>query len=180
MTCAAQGVDRYHGWRGFPLEEVEIMAALTDDKYVLLFTVRYAVRHFLRWSERQAELAGVTAQQHQLLLALRAREHDGAPSIGELAGYLMVRPNSALELVGRVEAQGLVRRRADGRDHRVVRVVLTATGRELIEALADAHLRELEVLGDQLHVSERFLGQLAGDFIADSFGLAGLPGADSG
>ena len=146
------------------------MTALNDDQYTLLFTFRQAVRQFLRWSEQQAAQAGLTPQQHQLLLAIRAHNGAGPPSIGELARYLLTRSNSTVELVSRVEALGLIRRHPDPVDQRVVRLWLTQAGEQLLDKLASAHLEELEHVAAQLHISESFLQRLSADFLEKTSG----------
>jgi DNA-binding MarR family transcriptional regulator len=70
--------------------------------------------------------------------------------VGELAGYLLLRPHSAVELVNRAEAAGFVRRSPDADDARVVRVKLTATGDHLVTQLTQAHLAELHNLAAAL------------------------------
>jgi DNA-binding MarR family transcriptional regulator len=62
-----------------------------------------------------------------------------------------VRHHSAVELIDRAEAAGLVARRADSDDGRTVRVALTADGRKRLERLAAAHLEELDRMTSQLH-----------------------------
>jgi DNA-binding MarR family transcriptional regulator len=151
------------------------MSTLTDQQYQMLFTVRYAMRHYLQWSERQAAEVGLTPQQHQLLLAVRAHAAPLPPSIGDLAGYLMVRPNSTIELVGRAEAIGFVARAHDTNDQRIVRVSLTPHGESLLDELTGAHLQELERVAERLHLSEQFLHQLSADFITET-----SPAADGG
>src|SRR3954469_17224951 len=100
---------------------------LTDDDYERLLRFRDGLRRFLHWSETESKRHGITPTQHQLLLAVRG--HAGAePSIGDLAEHLLLRHHSAVELVDRAEALGLVCRTADVNDHRVVRVTLTAEG----------------------------------------------------
>ena len=51
------------------------------------------------------------------------------PTVGDLAGYLLLRPHSAVELVDRAVAAGLVERTPDQEDGRVVRVRLTSRAR---------------------------------------------------
>src|SRR3954451_10035401 len=71
----------------------------TDADYHQLLELRTTLRRFLRWSADQAEEAGLTAAQHQLLLAVRG--HGGAaagPTIGELADYLLLRHHGAVQL----------------------------------------------------------------------------------
>jgi DNA-binding MarR family transcriptional regulator len=116
----------------------------SDDDFERLLAFRDGLRRFLRWSEDQAKGVGLTANQHQLLLAVRGRPEP--PSIGEVAEHLLLKHHSAVELVDRAEAAGLVARRADPNDHRVVRLALTADGEAKLAALAAAHLEELSRL----------------------------------
>jgi DNA-binding MarR family transcriptional regulator len=116
---------------------------LAVEQYRELLAFRTALRRFLRWSDEQAGAAGLTGQQHQLLLAVRGHEGPGAPTIGEVAEHLLLRHHSAVELVDRAEQAGLVQRTLDDDDRRVVRLVLTPRGRRLLERLSAAHLEEL-------------------------------------
>jgi len=73
--------------------------------------------------------------------------------VGDLAGYLLLRPHSTVELVDRAEAAGLVERMPDPDDGRVVRVRLTETGDRILRKLTRAHLdrlHELAVVLDEL------------------------------
>lgn len=123
---------------------------LSDDDYAALLSFRDGLRHFLRWSETRAKAAGLTPAQHQLLLAIRG--HDGDPTIGEVATHLQVRHHSAVELADRAEQNGLVRRRPDPGDQRVVRLSLTPSGRKKLAALSVDHLDELGRLRENFSV----------------------------
>lgn len=127
------------------------MSGLEQRDYERLLAFRTGLRRFLRWSGQQAEAAGITPAQHQLLLAVRGHPGPGGPTIGEVAGYLLVRHHSAVELIDRAVAAGLVIRQADSEDARTVRIVLTNTGRERLERLAASHLEELDRLTSRLH-----------------------------
>jgi DNA-binding MarR family transcriptional regulator len=70
--------------------------------------------------------------------------------MGDLAGYLMLRPHSTVELVDRAEAAGLVERTPDGEDGRVVRVRLTRDGDRVLHKLTRAHLDRLRQLATVL------------------------------
>jgi DNA-binding MarR family transcriptional regulator len=118
--------------------------SLSDDDYAELLTFRDAIRRFLHWSEQQAKSVGLTPAQHQLLLAVRG--HDGDPTTGEVAGHLMLRHHSAVELIDRAERAELVQRSTDPDDHRVVRLRLTRTGERRLATLSTAHLAELRRL----------------------------------
>src|SRR3954471_11269593 len=121
---------------------------LVDRDYRRLLEFRDGLRRFLRWSEHQARAVGLTPAQHQLLLAVRG--HGSDPSVSEVAEHLLLRHHSAVELVDRAERAGLVVRRPDPDDHRVVRVHLTALGLERLEALSRDLLEELSRLRGQL------------------------------
>jgi DNA-binding MarR family transcriptional regulator len=122
--------------------------ALSDGDYEQLLDLRDELRRFLRWSEEQARDQGLTPAQHQLLLAVRG--HRGVPTIGDVAGHLLLRHHSAVELVDRAQQADLVERTPDPDDHRVVRVRLTAHGEALLATLAAAHLDELQGLRSRL------------------------------
>lgn len=115
-----------------------------DFEHLLAF--RSSLRRFQRWSEDQAQAAGLTHVQHQLVVAVKGHPGGDSPTIGDLAGYLLLRHHSTVELVDRAEAAGLVRRVADARDARLVRVRLTAKGDGILNALTPAHLVELHAL----------------------------------
>ncbi|HUE07441.1 MAG TPA: MarR family transcriptional regulator [Acidimicrobiales bacterium] len=119
---------------------------VTDADYEDLLTLRTGLRRFLRWSEQQAEEAGLTPAQHQLLLAVRGHSDPRGPSIGEVADYLLLRHHSAVGLIDRADAAGLVERVRDPEDHRLVRLQLTAAGTKRLEALSAQHLEELQRL----------------------------------
>lgn len=121
--------------------------ALAQSAYARLLSLRTALRHFERWSEQQAKAAGLTAAQHQLLLAVRGHDDPRGPTIGEVADYLLLRHHSTVGLVDRADAAGLVARVRDPDDHRVVRLRLTAKGSRRLERLSALHLEELERLG---------------------------------
>jgi DNA-binding MarR family transcriptional regulator len=118
----------------------------TADDYEELLGFRTALRHFLHWSEEQARAVGLTPAQHQLLLAIKGHPGKAAPTVGELAHYLASKHHSVVELIGRAEGAGLVERRRDEDDHRVVHLVLTPLGEERIEELSRLHLEELRQL----------------------------------
>jgi DNA-binding MarR family transcriptional regulator len=119
---------------------------LTRQDFEHLLAFRTSLRRFQRWSEDQARAAGLTHVQHQLLVGVKGHPGPEPPTVGELAGYLLQRHHSTVELVDRAEAAGLVRRIADGRDARVVRVRLTAKGERVLSELTPAHLTELHSL----------------------------------
>ena len=120
------------------------MGKLTQQDFERLLEFRVTLRRFQRWSEDQAQAAGLTHVQHQLLVAIKGHPGGHPPAVGDLAGYLLLRPHSTVELVNRAEAAGLVERTPDRDDGRVVRVRLTAEGDLVLQNLTRAHL-------DQLH-----------------------------
>ncbi len=120
--------------------------ALPDAAYARLLALRTGLRHFERWSARQARAAGLTPAQHQLLLAIRGHAGTDGPTIGEVADYLLLRHHSTVELVDRAEAAGLVQRTRSDDDHRIVHLSLTKDGAARLEALSALHLEELERL----------------------------------
>src|SRR3954452_19714640 len=101
------------------------MTTLQDADFQSLLAFRTALRRFNHWSEEQARSVGLTHAQHQLLLAVKGHQGPMPPTIGDIAEYLLLRHHSAVELTNRVQAMGLVERRRDTTDARIVRVLLT-------------------------------------------------------
>jgi DNA-binding MarR family transcriptional regulator len=120
---------------------------LSDAEFEQLLALRTGLRRFVHWSEEQARNAGITPAQHQLLLAVRGHPGEAGPTIGELAGYLMLRPHSTSELIDRAVGAGLVTRTNDPSNASIVRVGLTPSGTDKLRELSAAHLQELAQLG---------------------------------
>jgi len=131
---------------------------IKDSDYARLLAVRTGLRQFERWSAEQAAGHGLTASQHQLMLAIRGHGEPQGPTIGQVAEYLLVKHHSAVELVDRTERAGLVVRARDADDHRVVRLRLSPVGRRTLAALTAAHLEELARL---IPLFESLIGTLA-------------------
>jgi DNA-binding MarR family transcriptional regulator len=79
-----------------------------------------------------------------------AAPHDLAASVSYLADRMILRHNSAVELVDRAERAGLVRRHRDERDLRRTIIKLTPNGERLLRSLVAEHVTELERLGDRI------------------------------
>jgi DNA-binding MarR family transcriptional regulator len=133
--------------------------ALEQADFEHLLELRTGLRRFLRWSEDQARRAGLTAAKHQLLLAVRGHPDPAGPTIGDLAGYLVLRHHSAVGLVDRAEKDGLVTRNPDPESRSVVRVRLTPYGTAKLDALAEAHIEEIKHLAPTMRTLWRALEQ---------------------
>jgi DNA-binding MarR family transcriptional regulator len=132
---------------------------LSDTDYQRLLAFRTSLRRFLRWSERQARAQGLTPAQHQLLLAIRGHPHPRGPSIGEVADYLLLRHHSAVGLVDRAAATGLVERKPDAERPGTVRLALTSAGAQRLDALTVLHIEELTRLARSMHPLSRGLDE---------------------
>ena len=128
------------------------MTGPTQSDIRNLARFRYALRKFQHFSEQVARRAGLTPQQHQLLLGVAGFNDKGTATIGEIAEFLQVRHHSAVGLVDRAEEAGLVRREVNPDDHREVNVTLTADGARKLRALTDLHHKELSRLRHSLNI----------------------------
>lgn len=140
------------------------MGKIADVDYRVLLVFRTALRRYLQWSSEESARLGLTSQQHQLLLAVRAHPGPTPPSVRELSEYLLIRHHSAVELVNRVAAAGLLTREVDPDDQRVARLRLTPAGERLIEQLSETHLTELQRIADRLGISQELLEHLSREF----------------
>ncbi len=119
---------------------------LKRQDYEALAAFRHSLRRFLAFSETNARNAGMTPQQHQALLSIKAgygaRE---SINVGELAAHLLIEKHSAAELVDRLEEAGLVKRGKSKTDRRVVMLTVTPKGERLLASLSGDNLRELRM-----------------------------------
>jgi len=118
---------------------------LIDIDYAALAEFRFALRRFQMFSETKAGEAGLTPQQHQALLAIRAADPDAA-TVGYVAQRLIVKPHTASELIDRLEAIDLVRREPAPSDRRRALLRLTSQATSILSALSSAHRDEIRRL----------------------------------
>jgi DNA-binding MarR family transcriptional regulator len=118
--------------------------------YRALAELRYQVRCFQHFSEQAARQAGLEPQQHQLLLAVKGLPAGRRARIGELAERMQLQHHSTVELVNRLAARGLVRRRRSPQDGREVLLEVTAKGEGVLQRLSLAHSVELRRQGPVL------------------------------
>jgi DNA-binding MarR family transcriptional regulator len=115
---------------------------LDPDRFQRLAEFRSALRKFLAASESISRAGGITQQQYQALLAIRAWA-PRAMTIKDLARELLLTHHATVQLVNRLEAAGLVERREPASDRRTVVIALTQAGVEKFDALAGPHHAEL-------------------------------------
>jgi DNA-binding MarR family transcriptional regulator len=125
-------------------------APLSRAQMRRLAEFRFQLRKFLHFSSLAAEAAGVRAQQYQLLQCVWGMPEELDPTIANVAARMLLKHNSAVELVDRTIEQGLLRRCPDPTDHRRILIRMTPLGEKLLGSLAAWHLRELEETGPEL------------------------------
>jgi len=122
-------------------------AELSASEVRRVHAVRSGLREFHRWSRSQLHAAGLTPARHELLLAIKALNSDGGPSISAVAAALAITHHSAVELANHAQTAGQIHRERDPQDGRVVRLTLTAAGEQVLNTLAPHHREELHRLG---------------------------------
>ena len=130
---------------------------LTPDDYEALANLRYALRRFTDFSSYEVQKLGLTPQQHQALLAIKGLPGEQSMSIGMLADRLLVAPQTATELVDRIEEDGLVERQAVSSDGRKQAIKLTKKAEKILEGLSGAHLHEIREMAPELMLALRAL-----------------------
>lgn len=151
-------------WKGSPAE----VRAL--DAWIALNRALEAVGSQLR---RPLAEAGLTPAQLALLEALY---HLGPQSAGDLGRRILRSQANMTTVLDNLERDGLVRRRRDAQDRRVVLVQLTAAGRRTIERIFPDHVARVTAAfaplsaGDQASLARicRKLGRAAATEPPDS------------
>jgi len=96
--------------------------------------------HVLRRVAREDSASGLSSAR---LSALSVLVFGGARTLGELAAAEQVRPPTMTRIVRGLEADGLVGRRADPDDGRVVRVHATAKGNRVLQRARERRIANL-------------------------------------
>lgn len=115
-----------------PLDIASSEDAMPHDPLAdfLCFSVYSAGHAFNRAYKPILERLGLTYAQYLAIVALTDRAD---LTVGELGDRLYLESSTLTPLLKRLEAGGLVSRRRDAADERVVRVALTEAGRALAE-----------------------------------------------
>ena len=116
---------------------------IATAQYHALAELRYQIRQFVSAGDVAARDVGLEPQQYQLLLAIRGLPKAMPATIRMLAERLALKHNSAVELVNRLEARGLVRRDHTGNDRRSVLIKLQPSGAKLVGQVAQQRIIEL-------------------------------------
>ena len=117
--------------------------AVSQEEYETLAAFRHSLRQFLIFSEEAARNVGLTPQHHQALLTIKGFPGLDYVTVGELAEQLHIKHHSAVGLVNRLVAQGLVTRRPSTEDRRQVWITLTPHGEDLLSDLTVVHKEEV-------------------------------------
>lgn len=118
--------------------------AIGAEDYEALAAFRHALRRFLAFSEGAARVSGLTAQQHQAILAIKGHRPGEPITIGDLADHLLIRHHSAVELVDRLVHAELVSRSTAEDDRRRVVIDLTPRAEAILRDLSATHIEELK------------------------------------
>jgi len=95
----------------------------------------------------------MTVQQYLLMLHIRGFPDRNWASVGELAERLQTQQHGVVALVNRCETAGLVVRKANADDRRIVEVHLLPKGERSLNRLALRHRTELESLRNTFRVA---------------------------
>lgn len=148
------------------------------DELALADALISASRALVAVAARSVAGAGgdVTLPQYRALVVLASR---GPQGVADLAGSLDVNPSTATRMCDRLVRKGLVKRARSRTDRRVVRLVLSDTGRELVNEVT--RRRRAEIAGivrkmrsgyaDQVVAALRSFAEAAGETPEQSWWL---------
>jgi DNA-binding MarR family transcriptional regulator len=115
----------------------------TQPDLEALASFRHALRQFLATADVELERHGLGPRRYQAMLAIQAHRTEAHISVGELAELLLIRHNTAAELVKRLEQAGLVRKWYDPADRRRALLGLSEDGQAKLGEIATAQLQRL-------------------------------------
>lgn len=103
-----------------------------NHPYLKTWLLLHQTYHLIVRSEDNVfSKAGITTQQHSVLMAIRYMQTPVTPT--DVANWLDRNPNGISMLIDRMEKDGLVKRIRDLRDRRSVRLEITEKGNEILD-----------------------------------------------
>ena len=127
-----------------PYPTSESVTRLHPNNYEALAELRYLGRKFLRFSKEFLRAkAGLSPEQYEALLAVKAFASSKGLIISQLSERLQIKHHSTVNIVDRLVERKLVTRAPGETDRRRRHVLLTVKGEQLIEELAAVHFKEL-------------------------------------
>jgi DNA-binding MarR family transcriptional regulator len=148
-------------------------AALADDLLDAMSAVRRTTR---RRAGRPWVLKSMTGAQLELVRAVR---RDPGVSVAGAAEALQLAPNTVSTLVRQLSEAGVVRRRADVADRRIVHLELSPRARQEVEMWRDRRSAAVARALERLAPEERaVIGQAAGILDGLAAVVAELPETD--
>ncbi len=117
--------------------------------WLVLWKAAQAVESYAKASIVDLEMCGSD------FAILEALLHRGALPVNEIGRKVLLTSGSITVAVDRLEAKGLVERRASANDRRAKIVHLTSEGRKLIKRIFTQHAADMERLAFELSAGER-------------------------
>lgn len=155
---------------GMPVPSGE--GAETDPLVAALLTASRALVAVSARSLSQVQ-ERVTLPQFRLLVLLDSR---GVLSLRRLAAELAVQPSTALRMVDRLTAAGMVDRRDNPSDRREVLIALTPPGQDVVDTVTRQRRAEIRDIVDAMPRQRRVQAVAALDAFAEAAGEPGPKG----
>lgn len=124
QVCAAEG---HEAQRLDPQSAVTLPSSRYDLR--VLKALRQVIRATDLYSRRLLTLYNITSPQLICLLAISEEE---PVAVSKLAKKNFISPSTLIGILDRLDYKGLIRRSRDTRDRRIVNVILTECGKDLI------------------------------------------------
>lgn len=128
----------------------DIVDGLPSNEISMALEMARAFVEMLEELSRPLAEHGLSPARWRLLIALRFQSDEDGASIGDLAGHLRIKEPTVTATVDRAARDGLVERKRDTRDGRVVRVVLTDVGSRTLGSLIPVIAGRVAALTDAI------------------------------
>lgn len=122
--------------------EIPAETQLSMRVHLRLATVRNLL---MRESRLAADRWGLTLPQFDVVAELARADEQGFTFV-QISRLLLVTSGNLTGIIDRLEGAGLVRREADARDRRVIRIHLTDKGRSLVQRMLPRHAQAVQAL----------------------------------
>lgn len=128
---------------------------LNKKHLIALSEFRQHIRNFEDFSDRIIAGKGLTTPQYLVLLHISGVPDQDWLSVGGISTYLKVSRGVADKLTRQCEELGLVERKPDAHDQRIIQIHLTQKGKVFVNEISDYHRERIILMKDCFNIQKR-------------------------
>ena len=135
-------------------EEMGFPKPIKNKGHETLLNIYVTATLLIKETQRLLHPFGLTDAQFDVLMMLDTQSDDGMLNQTELSAMLLVNRSNITGMIDRMEQAGWVRRMPDAGDRRINRIVMTDSGKTLLESARKEYIDRVDEITSILSIPE--------------------------